>query len=73
MSAVAGLFFYLRLIVLAYFNDPDPEVADEPITAPRSTRLALAVCVAFTFLFGILPWPLLNLTSEALPLAGLLP
>ncbi len=73
VSAVAGLFFYLRLIVLAYFNDPDPEVADEPITAPRSTRLALAVCVAFTFLFGILPWPLLNLTSEALPLAGLLP
>lgn len=68
VSAVAGLFFYLRLIVLAYFNDPDPALADEPITAPRSTRLALAVCVSFTFLFGVLPWPLLNLTSEALPL-----
>ena len=68
VSAVAGLFFYLRLIVLAYFNDPDPALVDEPITAPRSTRLALAVCVSFTFLFGVLPWPLLNLTSEALPL-----
>jgi NADH-quinone oxidoreductase subunit N len=68
VSAVAGLFFYLRLIVLAYFNDPDPALADEPITAPRSTRLALAVCVSFTFLFGVLPWPLLNLTNEALPL-----
>ncbi len=71
VSAVAGLFFYLRLIVLAYFNDPDPALADEPITAPRSTRLALAVCVAFTFLFGVVPWPLLNLTGESLPLQGL--
>jgi len=73
VSAVAGLYFYLRLIVLAYFHDPDPALADVPITAPRSTRLALAVCVSFTLLFGVLPWPLLNLTSEALPLAGLLP
>lgn len=73
VSAVAGLFFYLRLIVLAYFNEPEPELADTPIVAPFSTRLALAVCVGFTVLFGVLPWPLLNLTAESLPLAGFLP
>lgn len=73
VAAVAGLFFYLRLIVLAYFQDPDPAVANQPIVAPRSTRLALSVCVGFTILFGVLPWPLLNLTAESLPLAGIIP
>ncbi len=73
VAAVAGLYFYLRLIVLAYFQDPVAELADQPVSAPRSTRLALAVCVFFTFLFGVVPWPLLNLTAESLPLAGLLP
>jgi NADH-quinone oxidoreductase subunit N len=73
VAAVAGLYFYLRLIVLAYFQDPVPELADQPVIAPRSTRLALGVCVFFTFLFGVIPWPLLNLTAESLPLAGLLP
>ena len=73
VSAVAGLFFYLRLIVLAYFEDPTPEAAAEPIRTTRPTQVALAVCVFFTFLFGVLPGPLLNLTSESLPLAGFLP
>ncbi len=73
VAAVGGLFFYLRLIVLAYFNDPEPAVAEVPIVVPASTRVALAVCVGFTLLFGILPWPLLNLAGESLPLAGFLP
>jgi len=73
VAAVAGLYFYLRLIVLAYFQDPVAELAEQPVSAPRSTRLALAVCVFFTFLFGVVPWPLLNLTAESLPFAGLLP
>ena len=70
VAAVAGLYFYLRVIVLAYFQDPDPAVADLPVIAPRSSRIALAVCVFFTFVFGVIPWPLLNLTAESLPLAG---
>jgi NADH-quinone oxidoreductase subunit N len=73
VAAVAGLFFYLRLIVLAYFEDPPAELADVPIIAPRATRIALAVCVFFTFVFGVMPWPLLNLTAESLPLASFLP
>ena len=73
VAAVAGLYFYLRLIVLAYFEDPVPELADTPVVTTRSTRVALAVCVFFTAVFGIIPWPLLNLTAEAVPLAGFLP
>lgn len=73
VAAVAGLYFYLRLIVLAYFEDPTPELAEVPITPPRSSRIALAVCVFFTFVFGVIPWPLLNLTAESTPFAGLLP
>jgi len=70
VAAVAGLYFYLRLIVLAYFQDPEASLADEPVSAPRSTRVALAVCVFFTFVFGVIPWPLLNLVGESLPQAG---
>lgn len=73
VTAVAGLYFYLRLIVLAYFQDPDPELAAAPLVIARSSRIALAVCVFFSFIFGIIPWPLLNLTAESIPLAGFLP
>ncbi len=68
VAAVAGLYFYLRLVVLAYFYDPVPEVADVPVAASRATRIALAVCVFSSFVFGVIPWPLLNLTGESLPL-----
>ena len=43
------VLIYLRLIVLAYFEDPTPEAAAEPIRTTRPTQVALAVCVFFTF------------------------
>jgi len=72
VSAVAGLFFYLRMIVLAYFEEPDATM-EAPVSATGSTRLAVQVCVAFTVVFGLLPWPLLNLVGESLPVFGSVP
>ncbi len=70
--AVAGLFFYLRIIVLMYFQEPVLAEAPGTATAPPelmwSTRTVVAICAAVTVLFGIVPWPLLNFVGHALPL-----
>lgn len=72
--AVAGLFFYLRIIVVMYFQ-PVAVAAEGPGTATlhddeadRSARAVLGFAVAVTVVLGIVPWPLLNLVENALPL-----
>jgi len=62
VASVAGLFFYLRIIVLMYFEDATAQ-------APHTTRgsgAVLAVTAVVTLLLGIVPWPLLNLVEHAL-------
>ena len=71
--AVAGLFFYLRVIVVMYFQAPQlvegPGTAQASgVTVSASTRSVLAVCAAVTFVFGVVPWPLLEWVQYALPL-----
>jgi NADH-quinone oxidoreductase subunit N len=69
VASVAGLFFYLRVIVLMYFQEP----ADAPgstAAAPVVTigsRLVLAACLGVTIVFGVAPWPLLGWVRHALP------
>ncbi|NNF70246.1 MAG: NADH-quinone oxidoreductase subunit N, partial [Acidimicrobiia bacterium] len=71
LGSVAGLFFYLRIIVVMYFQEPAVAVGPGAATAtPDPDRLsggALAASVALTIAFGIVPWPLLNLVTDALP------
>jgi NADH-quinone oxidoreductase subunit N len=70
--AVAGLFFYLRVIVLMYFTEP--ALAEAPGTATASpqvdgpARVVLGVAAAVTLGLGLVPWPLLELVGNALPL-----
>ena len=70
--AVAGLFFYLRVIVLMYFTEP--ALAEAPGTATASpqvegsTRAVLGAAAAITLGLGLVPWPLLELVGNALPL-----
>ena len=65
VSAVAGLFFYLRVVVLMYMQ-PGDGVTE--IRVPLGTRIALGVAVIVTVLAGVAPWPLLKWLGEALPL-----
>jgi NADH-quinone oxidoreductase subunit N len=71
--AVAGLFFYLRVIVVMYFQAP--QLVEGPGTAQASAvhvsasaRTVIAVTAAVTFVFGVVPWPLLEWVEHALPL-----
>jgi NADH-quinone oxidoreductase subunit N len=69
VASVAGLFFYLRVIVLMYMQAP----ADAPGTPPAApaaglgARVALGVAAAATLVFGVVPWPLLDVLRDALP------
>ena len=71
--AVAGLFFYLRVIVVMYFQapalveGPGTDVSRK-VEASPSARAVIAICAAVTIVFGIVPWPLLEWVEHALPL-----
>ena len=64
VAAVAGLFFYLRVVVLMYMQ---PGVG-EAVRTPTGTKLVLVVGAVVTVLAGVVPWPLLKWLGEALPL-----
>ncbi len=55
---VAGLFFYLRVIVRMYMEEPDgePEVA----RAGLGAQAVLVLASAATLVLGVYPWPLLR-------------
>ncbi|TDC66193.1 NADH-quinone oxidoreductase subunit NuoN [Actinomadura sp. GC306] len=61
-SAIAA-FFYVRVIVLMFFNDPDP---DGPVVvAGPATAVAVAVGLTATVVLGVLPQPILDLAGQA--------
>ncbi len=67
IAAVAGLYFYLRVVVLMFFEAP--VTADAPGTAKAAPRLSggsgfvVYLTAGLTILLGIVPWLLLNLLS----------
>ena len=63
VAAVAGLFFYLRVVVLMYMQPAE----GGKISTPKMTGLALAVGTLVTVVAGVVPWPLLEWLGEALP------
>jgi len=72
VTSVAGLFFYLRVIVLMFFQQPVPVEAPGTLAAPpeptTAGRIVLGVAAAVTVGLGIVPWPLLDFVGDALPL-----
>ncbi len=63
IAAVAGMFFYLRVVVTMFFEAP----ADAPGTATAAPRLrggaafVVYLTAGLTILFGVIPWLLLNI------------
>ncbi len=68
VASIAGLFFYLRIVVVMFFES----AAQAPGTAKAAPRLSggpgfvIALTAGLTILFGIIPWPLLNIVKNAL-------
>lgn len=69
LATVAGLFFYLRVIVVMYMSAADEAADAGPGPAVGwGARLTLAAAAAVTLVFGFAPWPLLEVLRDALPL-----
>ena len=72
LTTVVGLYVYLRVVAAMYLRQPVAAEAPGTETADPSTsgatRVVLAVSVVVTVLFGLVPWPLLEIAREALPL-----
>ena len=58
LASVVAAFFYIRLIVLAYMEDPEEE--RERVRAEPAPGVALGVTAVVTLLLGVLPGVLLD-------------
>jgi NADH-quinone oxidoreductase subunit N len=63
LTSVVAFFFYLRVIVAMYMQEPETEAVPGPGPVARS---ALALLAVATLVFGLLPAPLLELAGDAL-------
>ncbi len=71
VSAVVSAFLYLRIVLSVYLGSPaeDPEVPDD---APAgrvhpAAGLAIGIALAVTVGFGLIPGPIDELATEAIP------
>ena len=67
LGAVIAAFLYLRVVVRMYLTAPAD--GSRPAVS-RSAGFVVAVCAAFTIVFGIIPGPLIELTNDATILLG---
>ena len=64
LTTVIGLAFYLR-VVATLFSSDGPE---EPVRAGLAARFAIVIGAVATVVFGIVPFPLLEVVRDAFPL-----
>ena len=62
-SAIAG-FFYMRVIVLMFFTEPNEATASVVIPSGY-TKIVVAVAAVVTVALGVLPQPLLDIADNA--------
>jgi NADH-quinone oxidoreductase subunit N len=63
-SAVAA-FFYVRVIVLMFFNEPQAEGGPSVVIPSAFTTLAITAAVALTVVIGVLPQVVFTLVDQA--------
>jgi NADH-quinone oxidoreductase subunit N len=59
LSSAIAAFFYIRVIVLMFFNDPI-EDGTSVVIPSINTQIAIIVSAVVTFALGIYPTPLIN-------------
>lgn len=63
LMAVIGAFYYLRVIKIMYFDEPESMV---PIDAPLDMRFILSLNAIALLLVGLMPQWLMNLSAKAI-------
>ena len=64
LVSAAAAFFYVRVIVVMYFHEPESDSAH--VAHPSIlTALAIGVAAAATVALGVLPGPVLDLAQSA--------
>lgn len=53
--ALIGAYYYLRVVMLMYFEEPREEVANTPIIVSKDTMIAISINGAAALLLGLLP------------------
>jgi NADH-quinone oxidoreductase subunit N len=64
VGSVVAAFYYIRVIVLMYMQEPEPREAGELERSPM-VRVAVAVPAVLTLLFGIVPGLLFDVVKTA--------
>jgi len=67
-ASVIAAFFYLRVLVLTYMQEPEPEEADDRPAAALAPGLAIGLAAAVTLILGVLP----SLVLDPIQTAGVL-
>jgi NADH-quinone oxidoreductase subunit N len=65
LTTVVGFAFYLRVVSTIFSSDDED---DSELAPSLSSRFAVVIAAVVTVLFGIVPWPLLDVVRDALPL-----
>lgn len=66
LTTVVGLAFYLRIVATMFSSEDDVELNDLDVSL--SARFAIIIGATVTLVFGVVPWPLLDVVKNALPL-----
>jgi NADH-quinone oxidoreductase subunit N len=66
LTTVIGLAFYLRVVATMFRADDSDDLATLEVSL--TSRIALIIAATATFAFGVVPWPLLDVVKDALPL-----
>ena len=66
LTTVIGLAFYLRVVSTMFQSVDGDDV--ESVEMSTSSNVTVLVAAAATLVFGLLPWPLLEVVRDALPL-----
>lgn len=65
LTTVIGLYVYFRVAAVMFMGDAE-DGGTYPV--PTASKVVLGVTTVFTILLGLVPWPLLEVAGEALPL-----
>lgn len=66
LTTVIGLAFYLRIVATMFGSDEGSEL--DRLDVSMSARFAIIIGATVTLVFGVVPWPLLDVVQNALPL-----